>query len=672
MKKILSFALIFALLVSVLLVFPAHAAASSGYFGNDMFWNFDDESGVLEISGNGSVNELDQLSWYPNINTNNVKKITLVSGVTGLSYGVLADYPELTELSIPETTVSIAEGAISHIPALLTVTVDENNPAYKSEGNCLIEKATGKLILGANTSVIPEGVASIADGAFLGYEGFENLHIPASVVEIAPNAFRNCGIAQITVADGNPVYRADGNCLIERATGKIVLGCRNSVIPDDGSIAEIGEAAFMDCMIETVYIPDSVVTIGEGAFANCFALTEARLPEGLEAIPAGMFSCCESLEEIDIPDSVTSIGDGALFGCLSLTEIYIPDEVEVIGAGAFAGCENATSIRLPEGLTEIGDGTFESCLSLAQIDLPDSLEVIGECAFVDCMSLESVDIPDGVTDIGDSAFAFCTSLTDLELPDSLESIGYGAFANCEALENITLPESLMTIEDDAFIDSSIIFTEYEGALYLGTEDNPYYALVETAEDIAGEVHINPDTKIICNAAFEGQNQITEVDIPDGVKSIGSGAFERCPSIERVRIPTGLSFLGSGAFAGCFGIRNISIPIRILAQDPTIFGDSMHVEEFFLSGTPAEMEEYGDEIDLSAYPGVDVHMPGDPIALPGDVDGDGAVTVRDYSIIKKFIAGAVTLEGQLLENADVNGDGLYTMDDVKAIKQILSN
>ena len=133
MKKILSFALIFALLVSVLLVFPAHvAAAASGYFGNDMCWNFDDVSGVLELSGNGSVNELDQLSWYPNINTNNVKKITLVSGVTGLSYGVLADYPELTELSIPETTVSIAEGAISHIPALLTVTVDENNPAYKS------------------------------------------------------------------------------------------------------------------------------------------------------------------------------------------------------------------------------------------------------------------------------------------------------------------------------------------------------------------------------------------------------------------------------------------------------------------------------------------------------------------------------------------------------------
>ena len=674
MKKILSFALCFALLVSVLLVLPAHVgAASSGAFGNGLYWNFDKDSGNLEFSGSGNIKNGDSIAWYMSINASKVKKITFAQGVNGVDCGAIADYPNLTEIAISDTVVSIAEGAFSCLPSLDVISVDENNPAYYSEGNCLIERASGKVILGANSSVLPEGAVSLADGALNGYPGLESLDIPATLTEIGADAVRNCtGLCSITVSPGNPAYRADGNCLIEKDTGRLILGCNGSVIPDDGSVTEIADMAFMGCAgLETVYIPNSVEYIGVGAFAECFSLREVRLPADLEEIPDGMFSNCSSLESIDLPEGLKSIGGGAFFCCASLEEIYVPDGVETIGPGAFCGCENVTSVRLPEGITEIGPSTFESCFSIEELVLPESLEYIGECAFVDCSALTSLDIPDGVTEIGDSAFAYCTSITDLELPDSLETIGYAAFANCESLENITLPESLMTIESDAFIDSSIIFTEYEGALYLGTDDNPYYALVETAEDIVGEVHINPDTKIICDAAFEGQDEITEVVIPDGVKSIGAGAFERCPAVETVKIPTGLKFLGSGAFNGCFGIKNITMPIRILAQQPDAFGSALSVEELFLSGTRAEMVEYGDQIDLSAFPDAEIHQPQTPHVLPGDVDGDGSVSMKDCSILKKYLAGSGSIEKELLANADVNCDGDVNLEDIKAIKKIIA-
>ena len=67
----------------------------------------------------------------------------------------------------------------------------------------------------------------------------------------------------ITVADGNTVYHSAGNCLIETESKTLVLGCKNSVIPTDGSVTSIGEYAFYGCTSFTsVTIPSSVTSIG--------------------------------------------------------------------------------------------------------------------------------------------------------------------------------------------------------------------------------------------------------------------------------------------------------------------------------------------------------------------------------------------------------------------------
>ena len=48
------------------------------------------------------------------------------------------------------------------------------------------------------------------------------------------------------------------------------MGCNSSIIPNDGSVKSIGEAAFANChSIETIIIPKSIIEIEYAAFDNC-------------------------------------------------------------------------------------------------------------------------------------------------------------------------------------------------------------------------------------------------------------------------------------------------------------------------------------------------------------------------------------------------------------------
>ena len=74
---------------------------------------------------------------------------------------------------------------------------------------------------------------------------FASIEIPASVTKIEEGAFRRCGgLENITVAEGNPVYHSAGNCVIETATGRVILCTSASVIPSDGSATTLASEAY--------------------------------------------------------------------------------------------------------------------------------------------------------------------------------------------------------------------------------------------------------------------------------------------------------------------------------------------------------------------------------------------------------------------------------------------
>ncbi len=232
---------------------------------------------------------------------------------------------------------------------------------------------------GITNIVMPDSVTSIAEWAFSGCSGLTSIEIPSNVTNIGYGAFGNCdGLTSITVAPDNTVYYSAENCLIETASKTLIAGCKNSIIPTDGSVTSLSIWAFWGCSgLRSIEIPNSVTSIGEWAFSGCTALTNITVSPGntvyhskgnclIEtASKTLIFGCMNSV----IPDdgSVTSIGEDAFYRCSSLTSIEIPNSVTSIGKQAFAYCDGLVSVEIQNGVTSIGDSAFGYCTNLTTV-----------------------------------------------------------------------------------------------------------------------------------------------------------------------------------------------------------------------------------------------------------------------------------------------------------------
>ena len=533
------------------------------------------------------------------------------------------------------------------------------------------------------TSVtLGKDVINIGEQAFYGCWNLSSLSIGDGVAEIAPGAFYRTSLQAITVAEGNPVYYSEGNCVIERETKVLILGGSASEIPADGSVNTIGCGAFgYRWGLASLVIPDPVTSIGSFAFADCYDLISITLPSSLLTVSPSAFLGCRSLVEIynrsdlniekgsdtygevaryagavyreaytsklsvdeegyalytegdsvslvscpwgkselTIPANVTEIGfraftyceklitvnfaegsrltrigDEAFYYCVGLTSITIPKSLKSIGDFAFYRCAKLTSITIPDGVTSIGDGAFEYCSGLTSISIPEGVTSIGDYAFCCCRSLTSVTLPNGLKSIGKYAFDECSSLASITIPEGVTSIGDGAFASCSGLISITLPSGVKSVGRGAFSDCSALqYGEYEGGLYLGNDENPYFTLIRAKSIDITQCEIHPDTNTIdadafsrCrnlvsvtipkgvtkigDNAFYGCRNFTSISIPDGVTSIGSGAFAWCTGLTSITIPDGVTSIGSGAFSGCSGLTSITLPDGVTSIEGSTF------------------------------------------------------------------------------------------------------
>jgi len=169
------------------------------------------------------------------------------------------------------------------------------------------------------------------EGFALSFGNYEDIVIPKNCVGFTDRAYEDLHATanerqSITVENGNAKFIAVNNCLVETETGKVVLGCKNSVIPDDGSIKIIGAHAFSGIgdmesenrdIFTHIAIPDSIEIIEHHAFADS-GLTDIELPHGLKEIGSMAFM-------------LTRIGKGG-------KTFHIPETVEKMGIGIFLGC----------------------------------------------------------------------------------------------------------------------------------------------------------------------------------------------------------------------------------------------------------------------------------------------------------------------------------------------
>lgn len=300
--------------------------------------------------------------------------------VTKISTSAFYNCSSLTSLHIPQSVRVIGNCITAYCKNLTSLTVDENNLFYESEGNCIIKKSTHTIIAGCIASVIPQSAKTIGPLAFCGsmpepfvipsnieklelcalstYSG-KTLVIPASVTYIDYEFIGYCpNLTQITVAENNPVYRSEGNCIIEKATGTVVKGCNTSVIPQ--GIKAIGPCAFKWFQAEEIVIPHGVEIIYEEAFLES-TVKKVVLPDTLTEIRGSAFKECHSLAEAALPYGLIKIGSEAFFKT-NLQYANIPETVKEIGTNAFASHSFLTVI-LPSCVEKIGNTAFINAIT---------------------------------------------------------------------------------------------------------------------------------------------------------------------------------------------------------------------------------------------------------------------------------------------------------------------
>ena len=368
---------------------------------------------------------------------------------------------------------------------------------------------------GFTSVTIPNSVSYIGKYAFASCSGLTSVTIPNSVSYIGEAAFGGCsGLTSVTVDKNNGTYDSRDNCnaIIETSTNKLIVGCKNTTIPN--SVTSIGDRAFASCSgLTSVTIPNSVTSIGGYAFSGCSGLTSVTvdknngtydsrnncnaiietstnklivgcnntiIPNSVTSIGDGAFAYCSGLTSVTIPNSVTSIGEFAFSDCSGLTSVTIPNSVTSIGGYAFSGCSGLTSVTFnAEKCTEMGSNSFpvfNGCKSLTTLTIGDKVTTIPDYAFGECSGLTSVTIPNSVTSIGDGAFAYCSGLTSVTIPNSVTSIGGAAFRGCSGLTSVTIGNSVTSIGDYAFYNCTGLhsLTIGTGVLSIGQYAIGYY------------------------------------------------------------------------------------------------------------------------------------------------------------------------------------------------------
>ena len=111
-------------------------------------------------------------------------------------YGLLG-CAGIKAIHIPKTTELIYDWAFSYCPGLASIDADPENPAFASADGVLFTKNMTRLIAypagkTAESYAVPDGVVSIAEGAFAGCGSLKKISLPESLSQIGKTSFDEC------------------------------------------------------------------------------------------------------------------------------------------------------------------------------------------------------------------------------------------------------------------------------------------------------------------------------------------------------------------------------------------------------------------------------------------------------------------------------------------------
>lgn len=351
-----------------------------GVEGNEenVKWKFNSATGVLTVFGSGAMADYgvsapmnpSDVPWREY--RYQIKSVVIENGITRVGNSAFAQCLNVFEISLPDTLISIGDYAFCytsskslHIPKnvgvlgrgtfsrsnknLTSITVDEANTTFHSNGNCLIETATKTLIIGCATSVIPDdgSVTKIGLSAFANNTHLKEIIIPACISYIGDYAFSRINSLESIKFNGILNYVGDG----------AFSGC-----------PETSKIYFAQSEASGTWHP-GWLTWAEGYHGTLVWGTksaEEYSSEGLEFTKRGDAYM------------VSGYTGSSLF--VEIPEVYKGLPVNAVGIYAFGGSD-IMGVIIPETVSRIERQSFINCTNLSTVTIKGFVDYIGFNAF---------------------------------------------------------------------------------------------------------------------------------------------------------------------------------------------------------------------------------------------------------------------------------------------------
>ncbi len=645
MRRILSFVLVFAMIVGLFVFSVTEAgAAVSGNYTYEVY-----EDNKIIITGYAD---------------DGAKKLVIPSAIDGYKVTAIDDYAfeEIVaeEIILPDTLEYIGTLAFFntyattiHIPKnvedigvasfcgadFVSFTVDKDNEFFKAvdgvlytkDGSVIVSYPCGKT---EKKYTILAGTEYIYYGAFFCSYNLTNVKMPEGLLGIMSDSFSGC--TSIASVDIPATVEYVGDYAFNQCTSLKEINVLG------GDIEYVSSTAFK----ETLWLdkhPSGVVYLGTMAYSyrrTAIVGEVAEIREGTTRICEKAFAGADSPYTVNIPASVEYIDLSAFFEPYSLRAINVHGDNKYFSSSEGILCSKDMKILY----------TYPAANDSKTAIIPEGVEVIYEYAFRRCPRLKEIICPESLVVINDRAFVRCGNLSRIEFKGDIQYVGNGIFEDSPNVAEVVIPQGCIAFSCEDF-ENTIWFKRLTGKQIICVNGS-----VIGGKDVSnvGIINLPKDSVSVGEMAFANYKSLKSVVFPDSMRRIGPCAFENCPKLKEVTIPASVD-----------EIYPFALGYTYVEGENGEEGEHFPVEGFVIKGySNSQAEAYAIEngFEFVAIGEIEVSK------LLGDTDLDEVVTIKDATAIQKYLASLQLFVTQQKKNADMNSDGDVNIKDATAIQK----
>jgi uncharacterized repeat protein (TIGR02543 family) len=562
---------------------------------------------------------------------------------------------------------------------------------------------------GITSATIPSGVTSIGVGSFYGCTGLTSVTIPTSVTSIGAQAFWGCSsLAAASLPTGVATVgdAAFANC----------ASLSSITIPSTLSTLEDGLFAECPSLID-VSIPATVTNINTGAFALCGNLASAHFLGNAPVMGDGVFDGCAGLFTVYYLPAATGFSS-AWYGYAAETTSYVVTFLDGVGGTLEQQeIEHGQKVIQPPDPTRTGytfggwyaDAGWLTAWDFNTVTITAAVSIYSKWTIIQYTISFNSNGGSAVTDVTqDYGTTIATSPASTKTGYTLA----GWYTDSGLTSQATFPYTISaaaTLYAKWSVNQYTISFDSNGGSTVSSITQDYGSSVtapaaptKAGHAFAGWSPSVPATMPVGGASLTAQwtiNQYTVTFDSNGGSAVSSITQDYGSAITAPANPTrtGYYFTGwSPVVPATMPLNGVTLTAQWSSAAPSTITSSTYTTNAstgYLSkiGGSTTVASLLDQLNEKPYihvysgssevagtalaatgmlvqlmDGADVKQTL-TIAITGDLNGDGQISLTDFVKMKAHLLGIATLTGAYAKASDINGDGSSSLTDFVKMK-----